>query len=182
MDSMELVRLVRQDAHPLVEGLYGELRTNLGTSHYHRLSNEELFRRGHAVYEHLAGWLAERKASDIHAYGEELGRKRFSEGIPLGQVVLALILEEKHLWDYLNQTGHEPAPDALRLQVSEYFARAIYSTALGYEASLAQSNRRAGQSVVLPTLPGDKPHKPAPSEAEGEMTISRGGEVGEHGG
>ena len=184
MNSTDLIRAVEQESRPLVESLYGELRTNLGTSHYHRLSNEELFRRGQAVYQHLCEWLKMRDAAAIHRAGEELGKRRFSEGIPLGQVVLALILEEKHLWSYLDAKGLG-ADEKLRLDVAEYFARTIYSTALGYEESLAASNRKARANVILPA---DQQAVPVAAAASGrkpdssEMTSSRGGDVAELGG
>ena len=66
MNAIDLIRVIEEQAHPLVESLYGELRSNLGTSHYHRLSNEELFRRGHAVYQNLAAWLT---AAALAAHG-----------------------------------------------------------------------------------------------------------------
>ena len=181
MNSAELVHAVEQESRPLVESLYGELRTNLGTSHYHRLSNEELYRRGQAVYQHLCDWLNARDAAAIHRTGEELGRKRFSEGIPLGQVVLALILEEKHLWNYLDNKGWD-GDEKLRLEVAEFFARTIYSTALGYEESLSASDRKARANVVLPT----SAQVPVGATASGGKSdsgeISRGGEVAELGG
>jgi hypothetical protein len=181
MNSADLIGVIQADARPLVESLYGELRTNLGTSHYHRLSNEELFRRGQAVYQHLGEWLAARDAAAIHRTGEDLGKRRFSEGIPLGQVVLALILEEKHLWEYTSRLGSQ-SDEKLRLDVAEFFARTIYSTALGYEESLAASNRRAGRAMIPP-----KPSEEAASQQDStqerrDMPISRGGQVGELGG
>ena len=180
MNATDLTRIIREQGRPLVESLYGELRSNMGTSHYHRLSNEELFRRGQAVYQHLEGWLTARDAAALHRSGEELGHKRFAEGIPLGQVVLALILEEKHLWEFAAGKGL-PADEKLRLDVAEFFARFIYSTALAYEQSLADSQRQAQKSIEPPKgadagVPATKPTE------ETQELPSRGGQVGEHGG
>jgi hypothetical protein len=181
MNSTDLARVVQEQGRPLVESLYSELRSNLGTSHYHRLSNDELLRRGQAVYQRLAHWLDSPDNSSVHDSGAELGKKRFSEGIPLGQVVLALILEEKHLWDYLGLIGLK-ADEKLRLKVAEFFARTIYGTALGYENALAESNRRARRD-----LSPAKPIQPAATrvpttEEKQTLQISRGGQVGEFGG
>ncbi|OFV95585.1 MAG: hypothetical protein A3H94_07450 [Acidobacteria bacterium RIFCSPLOWO2_02_FULL_60_20] len=181
MNATDLIRVIQEQAHPLVESLYGELRSNLGTSHYHRLSNEELFRRGHAVYQNLAAWLTARDAAAVHRAGVELGKKRFAEGIPLGQVVLALILEEKHLWEFTGATS-SPADEKLRLEVAEFFARDIYSTALGYQESLADSNQRARRAVAPAKPPESPAPTPAATEERRDMSISRGGDVGELGG
>jgi len=177
MNSADLIRVIEQDPRPLVESLYGELRTNLGTSHYHRLSNEELFRRGQAIYQHLVGWLGLRDESAIRRAGEDLGKQRFAEGIPLGQVVLALILEEKHLWEF-GATASAPE-EGLRLEVAEFFGRIIYSTAHGYEEALAESSRRSRRAAV-PQAPVGPTSQPA--QEKPDMQISRGGEVGEFGG
>lgn len=181
MNATDLIRVIQEQAHPLVESLYGELRSNLGTSHYHRLSNEELFRRGHAVYQNLAAWLNSRDAAAVHRAGVELGRKRFAEGIPLGQVVLALILEEKHLWEFTSAMS-SPADEKLRLEVAEFFARDIYSTALGYEEALAESQRKSRGSIVPPTAPGGETKTAKSSEDNQEISTSRSGQVGEFGG
>ena len=181
MNAADLARVIREQGRPMVESLYSELRSNLGTSHYHRLSNEELLRRGQAVYQRLAEWLGSPANDQVHVSGEDLGQRRFSEGIPLGQVVLALILEEKHLWEYCGLHGHKP-DEKLRLQVAEFFARTIYSTALGYEQALADSTRRARRDLVpaSPTEPQATRVKTA--EEKQTVPVSRGGQVGELGG
>jgi len=184
MNSADLIGVIQEQAHPLIEGLYGELRTNLGTSHYHRLSNEELFRRGHAIYQHLSNWLTTRDSGAVYRAGKELGKKRFAEGIPLGQVILALILEEKQLWQYAANMNSR-AEEKLKLDVAEFFARFIYSTGLGYEESLAESNRNARRSIVpgkaaIAAIPGSKPNEARQDRQD--MATSRGGDVGEFGG
>jgi hypothetical protein len=180
MDSASLIQIIQQDARPLVESLYAELRTNLGTSHYHRLSNEELFRRGQAVYQNLADWLASRDEAAVKSYGEDLGRRRFAENIPLGQVVLALILNENHLWDHVSSLK-QPADETLRRHVADFFARTIYYTAHGYERQLAAGDLGARTAAVLPQPAGVVAAKAPPIDTDG-IEISRGGDVGELGG
>ena len=181
MVAADLIRVIQEQPQPLVEGLYGELRTNLGTSHYHRLGNDELFRRGHAIYQHLSNWLTTRDAAAVHRSGKELGRKRFAEGIPLGQVVLALILEEKQLWQFTAGMNLH-AEERLRLDVAEFFARLIYSTGLGFEESLAESNRHARQAMSPPKAADAAAPKSKLAEEKQEISTSRSGDVGEFGG
>jgi hypothetical protein len=181
MNAADLIRVIQEQGRPLVESLFGEFRSNLGTSHYHRLSNEELFRRGYVVYQNLANWLTTRDAAAIHRSGTQLGKERFDEGIPLGQVVLALILEEKHLWKYT--TNRDAAVDErLRLEVAEFFARAIYSTALGYEEALAESSRRGQRPIVPPHAAEARVPPLPPTEEKEDISTSRSGQVGEFGG
>jgi hypothetical protein len=177
MRAAELVRMLQDQSRPMLEGLFGELRTNLGTSHYHRLSNEELFRRGNAVLAQLVDWLTARDAAAVHRFSVELGRERFHEGIPLGQVVLSFILGEKQIWSYAGQLGQQP-DEPIRLEVAEFFARMIYSTALGYEEALSESQRKSRGTITTPS----KAAAAAEQELQEDLPISRSGEIGEHGG
>ncbi len=181
MKTAELVRVIEQEGQPLAGGMVGELRTNLGTSYYRRHKEAEVLQRIQAVYQTLGSWLAARDDSRLRGLGEELGQRRFQEGIPLGQLVLALILNEKHLWNYLGSRAAQADEEALKL-VTEFFQKMIYHTARGYEVALAQSNRFAQQAEV-PKTPEAAAQTPAePGSTEAEMPISRGGQVGEFGG
>lgn len=185
MNAAELIRVMEQEAQPLVESLVGELRANLGTSHYRRLNEAAVFQRVHAVYQALALWLSSRDDAVLRSVGEELGKRRFEESTPLGQVVLALILTEGHLWKYLGSRAAQPEEE-IRSVVTEFFQKMVYSAARGYEVALAISNRlaqRAGEVSKAPEpAAGKAPGQPAVPEGEGEATISRGGQVGEFGG
>lgn len=181
MNSADLIRTIEQDPRRLIGGMIGELRSNLGTSHYRRLSDEELFQRGYAVYHHLTEWLAFQDEAPVQTAGEDLGRRRFAEGIPLGQVILALILEEKRIWEFLGASLGPPDQD-LRRAVQEFFQKTIYFTGHGYETALAESNRRARRAEV-PATPAPKPPSRAePGDEEQGPEISRGGQIGEFGG
>lgn len=176
MTAENLALIIQEQGPAILERLNGELRTNLGTSHYHRLSNEELMRRGQAILTQLSDWLTTRSAGAVHRCGVELGRKRYAEGIPLGQVVLALILGEKQIWDYANTIGATPDKE-LRSTVAEFFARMIYSTALGFEEALTESTKKAPSSRT----PSKVAEAPKADETQ-EMPASRAGQVGEVGG
>ncbi|HWP85076.1 MAG TPA: hypothetical protein VNN17_07795 [Terriglobia bacterium] len=178
MNAASLIRLLGNQLRPLIESSYGELRSNLGTSHYHRLSNEELFKRAQAVFQNLSAWLAAPDPAAVHRYGEDLGKRRFAEGIPLGQVVLALILQEKHFWEFVRSQLQEAPDEKLRLLVAEFFARTIYSTALGFSEALAESQRKQAPRPAPPTPP---PARTAPA-VQNDLPVSRSGEIGEQGG
>jgi len=172
MNSNDLIAIITKESRQLVGGLVEVLRTKPDTSHYHRLSEEELFARPLAVYQRLAEWLATGDVAAVQRYANDLGRLRCSEGIPLGQVVLALILTESHLWQYLRDVPGS-SDEKLRRTVADFFQEVIYSTAHGYEAALAAAGS-TGQKASVP-----EPRKPQTRLQESELEISRGGEVGE---
>ena len=199
MNSTDLVRVIEREGRQLVEGLHGELKANLGTSYYRALGEDEFFERVYSMFQRLAQWLVSKDDAHIQSVAEERGKMRFAEGIPLGQVVLALMLTERHLWDYLGATDRQ-VDESLRSTVIAFFQKTVYSTARGYEAKLTESNRLArragaGQGADVPTVgkastkplaaiekpKTDAPKKDAPKD-EDDLEVSRGGQVGELGG
>jgi len=187
MDSVGVVRTIGENPLELINQLNGELKTNLGTSHYHRLSDDELIRRHSHIFRIMTQWLLSQSESELRKDGEELGDRRFHEGTPLGQVVLVLILVEKIFLKYMEASGHR-LDDETRQSVEEFFQKAVYYTATGYEVALAVSNRMAKKpsadqmpdATATPDVRAGK--SPARVTKEGDMEISRGGQVGEFGG
>src|SRR3990167_10154974 len=108
MTAAEMIQIIEKGSAQYFSGLVQEVRSNLGTNHYRRLSEEELSRRITAVYLNLEHWIATRDEAAVRVAGETLGKRRFEEGIPLGQVVLALVLEENYLRKYLGNQGVSP--------------------------------------------------------------------------
>lgn len=176
MNAAAVVNVIQGSPAQLIDELNAELRSNLGTSHYHRLSEEELSKRHSLIFQGLTEWLANRDVAALRINGEDLGKRRFKEGTPLGQVVLVLILVEKHLCNFLNES-HQADSD-VREAITEFFQKFAYFTAKGYEIELAASNR----SAKRPVAGQEVPKKDAAKAAERDMEISRGGQVGEHGG
>ena len=174
MDAAQIIEIMETGTRQYFNGLIQEVRSNLGTTHYRRLSNEELARRMAAVYRNLANWLTTREAAAVRSAGEDLGKRRFEEGIPLGQVVLSLILEEKYLRKYFADQG-VPLEEEWSQMVSEYFQKMTYHTGQGYEVALAQSNRFAQGAPAA----GEPQERKEPPQPDGDLEISRGGEIGE---
>ena len=173
MDAVEIIQIIERGAQQFFNGLLQEVRANLGTTYYRRLSNEELTRRMTVVYKGLENWLVKLDTAAVQSAGEDLGKRRFSESIPLGQVVLSLILEEKYLRKYFADQGVSLEGEWSDV-ISDYFRRFIYSTAQGYETALAYSNRLAqGVPVEHPPQPEAQP------QTQNEPEISRGGDIGE---
>jgi hypothetical protein len=187
MDSGGVVRTIGENPRELINRLNGELKANLGTSHYHRLSDEDLIRRHSHIFRGLTQWLISQDESELRKNGEDLGNRRFHEGTPLGQVVLVLILVERIFLEYLETTGQRIDAETRR-SVEDFFQKTIYHTAKGYEVALAVSNRmtktpsaeQMPDAISTPDVRAGK--APARVTKEGDMEISRGGQVGEFGG
>ena len=176
MNATNVIQLIEKDSRQLVSMLVPELKSNLGTSHYRRLTDVEMFQRLEMIYRDLIRWLDSKDEPALQNAGEDSGKQRFSEGIPLGQTVLALILAEKHLWRYLRSSAIT-LEENVQQAVTDFFQKRVYYTSRGYEAALAESNRLSQRAAVE-----QKPAAAAAAPKESDLEISRGGQVGEFGG
>jgi hypothetical protein len=100
-----------------------------------------MYERVFDVYNKLSSWLG----MDDHTKGEirkvytELGRKRYREGIPLHEVILAFMLIKRHLWVFIQEKQFFESTyefsQALELnnKVVLFFDRVIYFVTMGYE-------------------------------------------------
>ena len=139
MISVRLVAMIEDHADQLTAGLVSDLQHHPRVSGYHRLAPLELHNRAYDVYAHLSKWIARGSESEIALNYTDLGRRRFHEGIPLSEVVFALTLTKNHLLEYVKSSGLSDSALDLYQEleliqvVSQFFDRAIYHAAQGYE-------------------------------------------------
>lgn len=152
MLSVRLVQLVEGHAEELTRGVLDDLKSNRRTPAYHSLHREELHLRVYDVYRNLGRWLGGKTDDLIRATYSELGEKRCHEGIPLSEVVYALVLTKYHLRDYIRSSGFvDSAVDLYQEQelhrlLGQFFDKAIYHTVRGYEGA-AVSMRTTSPAV-----------------------------------
>lgn len=140
MLSTRLVRMIEDHAEDLTREALDDIATNRRTAGYHSLSRHELQRRVYDVYRNLGRWLGDESETRIESTYGELGRSRRGEGIPLSQVVFALMLTKGHLWSFIRSAGLVGSAvdlyqeEELTLLLSRFFDKAIYHTVRGYES------------------------------------------------
>lgn len=151
MLSARLVRLIEEHAEPLTAGLSKDIQTNPRTRAFHGVSRERLQGRAYEVYRHLGEWLGHRMNEKIEATYSEFGRRAHAEGVPLEDVLYALILIKYHLRDYVRSAGLLDTAVELYQQLELYrlagnfFDEALYCTAKGYQ----QAAHRHRESEAL---------------------------------
>ena len=149
MLSVRVVQLIENHAEELTRGLLDDLKSNSRTPAYHNLPREELRHRVYNVYRNLGRWLGEKTDDMIKATYSELGQRRSHEGIPINEVVYALILTKYHLRDYIRTSGLvDSAVDLYQEQqlqraLGQFFDKAIYYTVRGYEEAAASMRATA---------------------------------------
>jgi hypothetical protein len=144
MLSARLVRMIEDHAEQLTHGLIRDLHSHPRTPSYHHLSHEDLHGRVYNVYRNLGHWLGRKSDEELEAAYQELGEKRAAEGIPLHEVVYALILTKYHLRDYIRSTGLVDSAvelyqeQELHRLVGNFFDLAMFYTVKGYQRESAR--------------------------------------------
>jgi RsbRD-like negative regulator of sigma factor len=163
-----LMRLIETHAEQLTENLLQSVRTDARTTFLHELSEAELKRRVFDLYHHLGRWLGESNEAEIEATYAELGRQRLREGVPLSELVHALTLVKRRLWDYV-QANDLPdtatnlyGKEQLVVRVGQFFDTALYHTVRGYEEEWSKGSLR-----LLAGVPGE------PGKTRITMNIAR---------
>ncbi|HOO37873.1 MAG TPA: hypothetical protein PLV78_06125 [Deltaproteobacteria bacterium] len=140
----KLIQLIENNAQELTKRLCKDLLSREETKSYRKLSEDIVCERVFDVYSKLDKWLSKEKqaSGEVQKYYTDLGKKRYKEGIPLHEVVLALMLIKRHLWLYVREKHFFDSTyecyQALEMnnKVVLFFDRAIYFTAMGYEEEL----------------------------------------------
>lgn len=139
MLSARLVKIIEEHAEDITRSLLSQLLSDDRAAALRRVPSDEMHRRVYDVYHNLGRWLGDKSEEAIAHNYTELGRKRFSEGIPLSQVVFALIRVKDHLRDFIRTRGLVDSAvelyqvEELHLLVGHFFDRAIYHVVRGYE-------------------------------------------------
>lgn len=139
MLTRRLVALIEDHADELTARIVRVIREDPRTSEYRRFDDDDLGRRAHSVYADLGRWLWETSEEPIEEEYFRLGQKRRDEGIALSQVVMALLLTRRNLWQFIDAQGADSILELrqqldLELLVVRFYDRAIYHTVRGYEA------------------------------------------------
>lgn len=143
--AYRLVRLIETHADRLAKGLLVKLQTSNKCPDFTKVPSQEFEQRVYEVYDHLGEWLLGKKEEDIARRYTEIGMRRQKQGVPLSQLMEAIMLTREHLWEYLKHEADIEKPVEVfgELEMMElleqFFDRAMYYAALGYEKAQASS-------------------------------------------
>ena len=148
----KLVELIQDHSEELSQRVLKDMLSRKETKSYNKLHKKEVYRRIFEVYSGLGSWLSkDTPRDDLKEHYTRLGKRRFSEGIPLDEVVMALLLIKRFLWLYLVETYlFKSAFDIyqsveMNNRVVLFFDRAIYFTTMGYQEAEKKAKEEASQ-------------------------------------
>jgi hypothetical protein len=160
MIAAKLVELIEIHASQLTNDVIQDLATNPRTPGFRTVSREELERRLYRILHHLGNWIGDAKSARVEDEFLEWGSQRFDQGIPISEIVYAIVVLKDHLHRYIRDNGlveaafprtdgdyvlpmHLHSLQDLNRRVGEFFDESLYYVARGYE----HSARRASAEV-----------------------------------
>lgn len=152
MLAYRLVRLIETHSDALAAGLLYRVQNSEFTRAYQSVPPQELKQRVSEIYRHLGDWLLGKSAFDIEARYVEIGARRAHQRVPSSQVTMTIILTKENLWEYLKKESVLERPSEvfgeleLMQLLEQFFDRAIYYAAVGYERATADAALPAAAS------------------------------------
>jgi 8-oxo-dGTP diphosphatase len=137
--SDRLVEVVQENAETIARSWLRDVRENRSTPGYHTFDQKKLFARVHGVLSQVHRWLGGFYSDRaIRDYYMALGKERRGEGFNLHEVLSALSLTRKYIWEFALSYGvwTEPIDIYMVLELEGrlviFFDKATFYTALGY--------------------------------------------------
>ena len=156
MIAEQIVELIEIHAARLASDVAHDLRTHERTTSFRRVPLADLEERLFQIVHHLGDWIGHRGNEGVKLEFGEWGGKRFAQGIPLSEVVFAIMLLKQRLRQYVQENGlieaAFPRSDAdyvlpmhlyslqdLNVHIGLFFDEALYQLAMGFEGRARQA-------------------------------------------
>jgi hypothetical protein len=157
MISASLVELIQNHAPQITQDVVDDVTSNPQTHGFHKVPRLELEARIFEICHRLGNWIGADSKEAVQTEFEEWGSRRFGQGIPLSEIVYVVILLKRHLRRYIRDHGviesafpridgdyvlpmHLISVQDLEAMVSEFFDRAIYHLARGFEGAATKKD------------------------------------------
>ncbi len=134
----KFVKLIEESHEELTEIFMNDLLRHPETEAYRNSGRDDIYRFSDLVYKDLSVWISKEFSKDKieERYGT-MGKDRFEAGIPIEQVMKALMLQRRHIWLFVMDKMYDDRTDymeALELnnRVTLYFDRAMIAMVRGY--------------------------------------------------
>jgi hypothetical protein len=138
--SRKIVHHIEAHAGDLADGLWARVgRCERLREYRERVPQEELRQRVFEIYCNLGEWLQDKSESEVEHRYVAIGERRASQGVPLSQLILAIVATKEHIWEHITEevlTEHAlELVQVLELSrsIEMFFDRAVYFAGVGYE-------------------------------------------------
>ena len=105
MIAAKLVELIEIHASRFTSDVVRDLLTNERTRGFRAVRPQELEQRIFQIVYHLGNWIGDPNSETVQAEFADWGRRRFEQGIPLSEIIYAVIVLKQHLGRYIVDNG-----------------------------------------------------------------------------
>jgi len=155
MFPTRLVERIEANAGSLADGLMSKIKNSPECKALlQAVPEDELRRRAHEIYSHLADCLSAKTEWEIEERYVGVGVRRARQSVPFSNCLWAITATKEYLWEYLQREGlmEEPVElwgnRELLHSLDRFFDSAIYYAAVGYESV----GHRTGETTSRPKL------------------------------
>ena len=141
MLSDVLVDIIHRDSAAIVHGWLEDVRQNATTPSYAKTDSMLLQERVDTALSQFGRWLGGKSADrELADFYREMGRSRRAEGFRNQEILSALMLLKKHIWQHAWEQGIGRRPiDAYRIlelnrRIVIFFDKAMYHMTRGFES------------------------------------------------
>ncbi len=137
--TYRFVRLIEDHSDALAAGLLRKVQESPHIENYDKVPAGDLKLMVSEIYRHLGEWLLHKNEVDIEERYTEIGSRRAQQGVPLSEVIWAIVLTKQNLWEFIldesfaSRTVEILGKQELLQLLDQFFDRAIHSAAVGYE-------------------------------------------------
>jgi len=137
--SDALVTAIEDHAEQILRLWLEEVASNPSTPSYHTLDCYQLLEKATSQIAHFGRWLRTDQADEeVRAFWMAIGRERKAQGVPVYELLSALTLLRKHLFNFARRQGvYERPIDVYRVlelnrRIVLYFDKTMYHAIKGY--------------------------------------------------
>ena len=133
MSSSALIKLIEANGEAWTAESLKDLMMNPRTPSFRGVPRDEVSARIGALHRNLVAWLRGREDDAVRAAYEDWGRRRFTQHVPLSEIVYAIMMSKEHLRRRAREEGLAGELREAEGQIGEFFDRAFYYLVRGYE-------------------------------------------------
>jgi len=133
MSSSALIKLIEASTEAWTVESLEDLLMNPRTPSFRGVPRDEVTARIRALHKNLVAWLNGREDDAVRAAYEDWGRQRFTQQVPLSEIVYAIMMAKEHLQRRAREEGLAGELRETEGRIGEFFDRALYYLVRGYE-------------------------------------------------
>ncbi len=145
-----LVRLIETHSDQLARGLLDRIENSERCREFvQKVPPEDLRQKVHEIYQHLGQWLLKKTEHDVEQRYIAIGERRSAQGVSLSSLMFVIVATKEHLWEYVTREAMADRPVEIFQElelfqlVEQFFDRAVYFAAIGYERHQAAQKKVA---------------------------------------